>query len=255
MRSSGTRCGALTSSSCSQSPACSEMMSQLSYPQVTSVASSMRVCEPWPPPQYRAIVTASLLDRSENALISLPTSTGKTLVGEMCLVASLEGRPGVACYLAPYVALGRQVAATFSQHLPPDVTVRRFMGGVREEEPLAPTERMEVIVATPESLDALLRGSPELLDHLRCVVCDEAHMVENEGRGMRLEGLITRLRLLQTRGLSTRIVLLSAVLGRRRTPDMDRRKRGDGRSRHVAPDGAATRVLEPQRRTTQLVLW
>ena len=165
------------------------------------------------PPQHRALTQSRLIDRTDNALVALPTSTGKTLLGELCVMGSLGNAPGLACYVAPYIALARQVAQTFRRHLPAEVNVSRFMGGTYEDEPLNPSERMEVVIATPERLDALLRGTPELAEHLRCVVCDEAHMVESEGRGIRLEGLLTRLRLMQERGASTRLVLLSAVLG------------------------------------------
>src|SRR5207253_1496402 len=41
-----------------------------------------------------------------------------------------------------------------------------------------------------------------------------AHLVHNDVRGIRLEGLITRLRLLQGRGVPLRLILLSAVLSR-----------------------------------------
>jgi len=95
-----------------------------------------------------------------------------------------------------------------------------MIGGFREADDLnshedgASGHRMEIIVATPERLDALLRTAPSLITGLRCVVCDEAQLVRNDVRGIRLEGLITRMRLLQERGYPLRLVLLSAVLSR-----------------------------------------
>ena len=58
----------------------------------------------------------------------------------------------------------------------------------------------------------MLRMSPSLFDHLKCVVVDEAHMIQNDSRGVRLEGLLTRLRMKQDGGLNFKLVLLSAVL-------------------------------------------
>lgn len=164
------------------------------------------------PPQFKAIAYHNLPLSEGNALISLPTSTGKTLLGELCLVTALQEKPGIVCYLAPYIALGNQVAQSLQEHLPKQYRIKRLIGGYREEESLAPDRYMEVVVATPERLDTLLRISPNLIPYIRCVVCDEAHGIQNDVRGIRLEGILTRLRLLQERDFKIRIVLLSAVL-------------------------------------------
>lgn len=162
------------------------------------------------PPQWTAI-RAGLLNGG-NALISLPPGTGKTLLGELCLMAALGAGPGLAVFVAPYVALGRQVARTLEKHLPADVRVRRCLGG-SDQSGLQPQIRGEVLVATPEKLDGLLRTQPHLREHLKIVVCDEAHLVGGDARGARLEGLLTRLRLMQSSGQPLRIVALSAALG------------------------------------------
>jgi helicase len=166
------------------------------------------------PPQFKAIARHRLLTSAENAIVALPTSTGKTLLGELCLVAALQRQSGIACYLAPYVALGRQVADSIEEHVPDTFRVHRMLGGFREEDALALDHGMGIIIATPERLDAMLRATPGLIAHLRCVVCDEAHLVQNGVRGVRLEGLMTRMRLLQEAGYPLRLVVLSAVLSR-----------------------------------------
>jgi len=126
--------------------------------------------------------------------VALPTSTGKTLLGELCLVTALQQQPGIVCYLAPYVAVGRQVAQALADHVPQTIRIRRLFGGFRDAEDVEPPLLagadgcMEILVATPERLDALLRTAPALLSTLRCVVCDEAHLVHNDVRGIRLEG-------------------------------------------------------------------
>lgn len=165
------------------------------------------------PSQYEAILDHGVLDSARNLLITLPTGTGKTLLGEIALLASLGRAPGLVCYIAPYVALGRQVAEKFMRHTPPGVRVHRLMGGYQEPEPLDPDNRAEIVVATPERFDAMIRLQPDLLTKIRCVVFDEAHMIGNSERGIRLEGVLTRLRLAALRGADVpRFVLLSAVL-------------------------------------------
>ena len=88
------------------------------------------------PPQFRAITQHKLLTTTENAIVALPTSTGKTLLGELCLVAALQQQPGVVCYLAPYVALGRQVAQSLKEHIPdPPFGIHSMFGGFRGQKP------------------------------------------------------------------------------------------------------------------------
>lgn len=164
------------------------------------------------PTQYRAIKGHPLLEDDANVLIALPTGTGKTLLGELCLAKALGRANGVVCYVAPYVALGRQVYSSAERHFPRSVRLHQLFGSYRESDPIDAVHRQEVVVATPERFDALLRTQPEIVNHLRAVVFDEAHMVENGTRGIRVEGLLTRLRLgLGAEGRS-RLVLLSAVL-------------------------------------------
>ena len=165
------------------------------------------------PSQYEAINEHGVLASDRNLLIALPTGTGKTLLGELALLSSLGREPGLVCYIAPYVALGRQVAEKISRHTPAELRVHRLVGGYRAPEPLDPENRLEVLVATPERFDAMLRLSPDLLSSIRCVVFDEAHMIGNDERGIRLEGVLTRLRLAALRREPVpRFVLLSAVL-------------------------------------------
>ena len=165
------------------------------------------------PSQFEAIKNHGIFSSDRNLLISLPTGTGKTLLGELALMSELGREPGLVCYVAPYVALGRQVAEKINRHTPTEIRVHRLMGGYRDPAPLDPDKHSEVIVATPERFDAMLRLRPDLLPSIRCVVIDEAHMIGNDQRGIRLEGILTRMRLATVRGESVpRFILLSAVL-------------------------------------------
>lgn len=165
------------------------------------------------PSQYEAINKHDVFSHDENLLITLPTGTGKTLLGELALLSSLGQEPGLVCYVAPYISLARQVREKMRQNVPRNVQVHPSMGGYRDPVQFDPRNQPVILVATPERFDAMLRYRPELLSSIRCVVFDEAHMVGNNQRGLRLEGIITRLRLTSIRGGTVpRFVLLSAVL-------------------------------------------
>ena len=165
------------------------------------------------PSQYEAVTAHGIVSPGRNMLVSLPTGTGKTLLGELALLSALGQEPGLVCYIAPYVALGRQVADRISRHVPPGVRVTPLVGGYKEPSPLEPELRQEVVISTPERFDALLRLRPDLMPLIRCVVFDEAHMVANDQRGIRLEGIITRLKLGAIKNENApRFILLSAVI-------------------------------------------
>ena len=163
------------------------------------------------PPQYELIATQGFLRSRSNGIVTIPTSTGKTLLGELAIASGMLTNDDVAIYVTPYVALGRQVYECFLRHSPKGVQVCGYFGNFNTSAATIQAGCPTVIVATPERLDAILR-TQNLYPKLRTIIFDEAHGIENGVRGARLEGLITRLRLQQERGFSFRIILLSAVL-------------------------------------------
>ena len=166
------------------------------------------------PSQYEAIVEHGVLAPADsNLLIAMPAGTGKTLLGEIALLSSLGREPGLVGYVAPHATLGRQAAENISRRTPAEVRIHRLVGGYKDPDPLDPENRPEVVVATPERFDTMLRLRPELLSKIRCVVFDEGHTIDNGQNGIGLEGMITRLRLAAARHEQVpRFILLSAVL-------------------------------------------
>lgn len=164
------------------------------------------------PPQYSAISRRKLFNATRNVVVTLPTSTGKTLLAELFLAYSIGSGNGLVCFVAPYVAVVRQVADALRKHLPKPCRVHRMIGAFKEAESLSPSNFPDVVVATPERFDAMLRMRPDLTDHLRAVVIDEAHLIQSGVRGTRIEGLITRLKLVQRRNKQLRLMLLSGAV-------------------------------------------
>jgi helicase len=161
------------------------------------------------PPQHDLLTRRRIAQQSGNSLLTLPTSTGKTLIAEACMTtASHSG--GLSVYVAPYVAIGEQVRISLSAKVKDKLPLISMFGGFKFESATG-TGGRALIVMTPERLDAWLRIGEHLKD-LRLVVFDEIHIVENGSRGARVEGLISRLRLLQKGLPQLRILGLSAVL-------------------------------------------
>ncbi len=130
------------------------------------------------PPQYNLIVRHRALASQQNTIVTIPTSTGKTLLGELIIAARIVGDGDIAIYVAPYIALGRQVFESIKKHAPSQVDVRGYFGNFNSHiDPLSPSGST-IIVATPERLDAILRTQP-IYSRVRTIIFDEAHGIEN----------------------------------------------------------------------------
>lgn len=165
--------------------------------------------ELWPS-QLEAAARA--IDMTDNMVIALPTSAGKTRIAELCILACLAAGKRVV-FVTPLRALSAQTEVTLSRSFQPlGKTVSSLYGsiGVSEADGNIMRER-DIIVATPEKLDFALRNEPTLLDDVGLVVLDEGHMIGLGEREVRYEVQIQRLRR-RSDAASRRIVCLSAIL-------------------------------------------
>ena len=71
-------------------------------------------------------------------------------------------------------------------------------------------EDYDIILASTEKLDSLIRHGLNWLDSIGCIVIDEIHMLDEEGRGPTLEILISKLKRMCT---DAQILALSATVG------------------------------------------
>ncbi|WP_153784970.1 DEAD/DEAH box helicase [Pseudomonas sp. EMN2] len=161
------------------------------------------------PPQHILLVKRRVANNRRNSLLTLPTSTGKTFVAEACMAANFEDG-GLCVYVAPYVAVGEQVKDSLQNRLGVNIPFVSMFGGFRTDK-LNGASASEAVVATPERFDGWLRLGKDI-ERLRTVIFDEIHILENGVRGARVEGIISRLLLLQQSYPKIRIIGLSAVL-------------------------------------------
>ena len=137
---------------------------------------------------------------NENLLVVSQTASGKTLIGELAGIPKAMNNKKMI-YLSPLVALANQKYRDFKRNyekLGLSVAIKVGHHRIKTEEELyiseEPIDDADIIVATYEGLDYMLRsGSYEKLEQLGTVIIDEIHMLENEERGHRLNGLINRL--------------------------------------------------------------
>ena len=156
------------------------------------------------PPQRQALREQGLLGSStRSVVVSLPTSSGKTLIAEFRILQALnqfDREQGWVAYLAPTRALVNQMTRRLREDFAPlGISVERVSPALEVDglEAALLTERDEdshfrVLVTTPEKLDLLIRGGweKEIGRPLTLVVVDEAHNLQQGDRGLRLELLL-----------------------------------------------------------------
>ena len=155
------------------------------------------------PPQRAALQEQGLLDQAATAVvIDLPTSGGKTLLAQFRILQALNqfaDDGGWIAYVVPTRALSAQITRRLRRDFSPiGVRVEQLTGAVEidaiEEEMLSSTAEgasrsFDVLVATPEKLQLIIRNK-KVPRPLALLVMDEAHNMESERRGMRIELLL-----------------------------------------------------------------
>src|SRR5437773_2479992 len=140
------------------------------------------------PPQVDAIGPALL---GENLVLAIPTASGKSLVAYLAILASVL-RKGKALYIVPLRALAAEKYEDLKEFEPLGIKVGISVGDYDSVDPTL--EKFDVIVATSERADSLLRHRTNWLQQLSVVVADEVHLINDGDRGPTLEVTLAKLR-------------------------------------------------------------
>jgi helicase len=163
--------------------------------------------------QTDAINEFGLLE-GKHLAISAPTSSGKTMVGELAaLKGVLERRRAI--FLLPLKALVNDKLRHFNQVYGTfGVRTIRATGDstVDDIQPLM-RGQYDLCLMTYEKFTALALGAPHILEQVGTVVVDEVQMIADESRGVNLEFILTLLRMRRRQGIEPQIIALSAVIG------------------------------------------
>ncbi len=190
------------------------------------------------------------VDQSDDLVVSLPTSAGKTRIAELCILRCLAGGKRVV-FVTPLRALSAQTETTLQRTFGPlGKTITALYGsiGVSGFDEDAIRDR-DIVVATPEKLDFALRNDPSLLDDVGLLVFDEGHMIGLNEREVRYEVQIQRL-LRRQDAHTRRIVCLSAIL-----PDNEQLEDFAGWLRRDHPGGLIKLDWRPTRLRFGEVVW
>lgn len=200
------------------------------------------------PSQYDAAGRA--LDESDDLVVSLPTSAGKTRIAELCILKCLASGKRII-FVTPLRALSAQTEVALQRTFAPlGKTISTLYGsiGASAYDEDALRER-NIIVATPEKLDFALRNEPSLVNDVGLIVLDEGHMIGLGEREVRYEAQIQRL-LKRADADARRIVCLSAIL-----PSGDQMDDFVAWLRRDKPGQAVSNTWRPTRLRYGEVIW
>ena len=156
------------------------------------------------PPQAEA-VEKGLLDN--NILAAIPTASGKTLLSELAMLSAIRSG-GKALYIVPLRALASEKYDQFSKFREIGVKVGISSGDFDSRDEYLGDN--DIIVATSEKADSLLRNDTHWIHDLTTLVIDEIHLLDSPDRGPTLEVTIAKLRRIIPH---LHIVALSATVG------------------------------------------
>jgi len=157
-----------------------------------------------------AAVAAGVLEGRTNLLVVAPTSSGKTLVGEMAAASlAFEGDGRYSIMVVPTRALAEEHFNRFRDRYRDVLNVVISTGDWTEFDEDVRHGHFDLAVMTYEKLAILLGQAVGILDRCGCVIIDEGQSLNESDRGVGLELLITQL---LVNSAQPRIVVLSASL-------------------------------------------
>lgn len=161
--------------------------------------------------EVQRLAIESGLFENKSLIVSAPTGTGKTFIGELAaLTASTRKIFGRTFLLIPLKALAEEKFEDLQKKYA-EWGLKIAISTADRTEFDDELVEYDVIISTYEKLNALLIRRPELLREIGLVVIDEIQNIGDESRGLIIELLLTRLLISRTKD-SPQIIGLSATI-------------------------------------------
>src|SRR3990172_1511132 len=149
------------------------------------------------PPQEGSM-KAGLLE-GKSIFVYTHTASGKTLIAIFAMLNHLFQKKGKIVYLSPLKALASEKFSEFKKLESLDfgrkVRVQISTGDFDLND--NNLEKSDIIVATNEKMDSVIRHGAEWIDDITLVIADEVHLLGDMERGPTLEIVLTKLKTLQ----------------------------------------------------------
>jgi len=162
------------------------------------------------PPQAQTIEKGLL--EGNNLLAAIPTASGKTLLAELAMLKAIANG-GKALYIVPLRALASEKFDRFKSFSSLNIKTGGLKVGISTGDFESRDEWLgsnDIIVATSEKTDSLLRNETSWMQEITTIVVDEVHLLDSANRGPTLEVTLTKLMKLNP---GCQIIALSATVG------------------------------------------
>lgn len=157
------------------------------------------------PPQQLAVEYG--ITDGKSFVVAAPTASGKTLIAEIAIIKSVMWDRKKAVYIAPMRALVREKYIEFKKEYP-FLKIAMSIGDLDSLDRWL--EDYDIIFASTEKFDSLIRHGLSWINDIGCVIIDEIHMLDDESRGPTLEILISKMRRMCK---GSQMIALSATVG------------------------------------------
>jgi len=184
------------------------------------------------PVQAKAVKDFGLFE-SGNLIVSAPTSSGKTFIGEMAAVKfAMETKKAIYC--VPLKALAEEKYLEFRRKYEKcGLGIAISTRDRREHDEAINSGDFSIAIVVYEKLQQLITQNLGVLDDIGIIIIDELQMLSDDSRGAELELLLTKLKMYPGK---YKILGLSAVL----------------KNCHVIPDWLGAKFLEFFQRPVEL---
>lgn len=193
-------------------------MTELNLPLLLIRSLHMRGIDTLLPIQVKAIQEGLLKNR--NQLIIANTSAGKTLIGEIAGISQIEKKKKTMIFIVPLVALANTKYEDFKKYYSDELKVGLRTGYARIFDSLKEKKTFyrdrysikdsDIIVATYEGLDLLIRAGQLNFNKIGCIVIDEVQSLADLERGATLDCLLAKIRVYTKKA---QVIALSATVG------------------------------------------
>lgn len=152
--------------------------------------------------------------KNKNCVLSIPTSGGKTLVGEILIMKELRIKQRSAIFILPYVSLVHEKYQSLAKAAEKFNFCLEEYAGVKGQYP--PAKRLKnkqsIYICTIEKASKLVGSliQENRIDEIGLIVVDEFHMLNEPGRGPILECVVSKVLYLRK---NIQIFTMSATIG------------------------------------------
>ncbi len=140
------------------------------------------------PPQSEALPIAL---SGKNLVAAIPTASGKSLIGFIPAMNLILTNGKKVLYIVPLKALASEKRDDLQKFSDLGINVMMSSGDLDSSD--EKLKDADIIIATSEKADSLIRHGSRWIDRVGLVIADEIHMIHDPGRGPTLEIALTKM--------------------------------------------------------------